>query len=226
MAIKINPDIREKLHFRHLYLHDGVLLHPPVTLEPPVRIYTATLNRCRVGAFSYISPGCVLHETNIGRYCSIGDSVQILSQHPTDRLTTHPITYQSIFPPPFDVSPSAAATYSSIEPTYIGNDVWIGSGVRIKSGVHIGDGAIVAAGAVVTKDIAPFAVVGGVPAKIIRMRFDKALLDRLQQVQWWQFNLLGLALEWGQPGQALEDLQSLVDKGEVHPYNPPWVELK
>jgi len=225
MAVKLGASARSALQRRHIHLHEQVRLTFPVSFAPPVRVHAnTTLNRCRVGAFSYVSPGCALHHVSIGRYCSIGDGVQILSQHPTDRLTTHPFTYQSIFPPPFSVSPSQA--YASIETTEIGNDVWIGSGVRIKSGARIGDGAIVAAGAVVTKDVAAFSVVGGVPAKLIRMRFGPDLIAALQRTKWWEYNLLHLSLPWDDPAAALRELQRLVDAGELQPYRARWVDVR
>ena len=74
---------------------------------------------------------------------------------------------------------------SEEERVILGNDVWVGSHVLINGGVHIGNGACIAAGAVVVKDVPPYAIVGGVPAKIIRYRFPKEVIDRLESIQWW-----------------------------------------
>ena len=71
----------------------------------------------------------------------------------------------------------------------IGSDVWIGYEAVIMAGVHVGDGAIIASRAVVTKDVPPYTIVGGMPAKEIRMRFDKDTVDRLQELQWWNWNI-------------------------------------
>lgn len=78
--------------------------------------------------------------------------------------------------------------YAHTTPAEIGNDVWIGQNAVIMDGVKIGDGAIVAAGAVVTKDVAPYAIVGGVPAKLIKYRFDEATIKDLLRLKWWELS--------------------------------------
>ena len=110
--------------------------------------------------------------------------------------------------------------------TTIGNDVWVGSGVRIKAGVSIGDGAIVGAGSVVTRDVVPYAVVGGVPARMIRVRFPDQVVKRLLRVQWWRYNLLGLSLPWDNVMAALDELEKLLADGRLQPYAPRWIVLK
>ena len=75
-----------------------------------------------------------------------------------------------------------------LKKTIIGNDVWIGQRVVVKSGCRIGDGAVVGAGAVVTKDVPPYAIVGGVPAKVIRMRFSEDIIERLKEIKWWDYS--------------------------------------
>ena len=97
----------------------------------------------------------------------------------------------------------------------IGNDVWIGEDVKLKGGVTIGDGAIVAMGAVVTKDVPPYAIVGGVPAKIIRYRFSKEVIDELMRIRWWTKDDMWLRENSGQ-FRNIEDFLKFIhneDKG-------------
>jgi virginiamycin A acetyltransferase len=119
----------------------------------------------------------------IGKYCSIAVEVVILldGDHHADWITTYP--FHQVFP--------EASTIDGYPPpkggVVIGNDVWIGYGVRILDGVTIGDGAVIAACSVVTRDVPPYAVVGGVPARIIRMRFDPVTVQRLLSLAWWDW---------------------------------------
>lgn len=150
-----------------------------------------------LGAFSYsFSP--FLPTMRVGRYCSIAHDVGVMaSQHPTDWATSSPFSYSPWGLEGFsrylaeEKGLTSFVLFPSDEfrsaPVTVGNDVWIGEGVLLKGGVTIGDGAIVAARAVVTRDVPPYAIVGGVPAKVIRMRFPEAVVERLQALQWWRF---------------------------------------
>ena len=107
----------------------------------------------------------------------------------------------------------------------MGHDVWIGAGVKFRGGVTVGTGAIVAAGSVVTKDVPPYAIVGGVPAKLIRWRFPEAERERLLASEWWRYNVTGLNLDFCNPMHALDQLGELIGNGSLQPWDPGWKRL-
>ncbi len=114
-----------------------------------------------------------------GAYCSFGPNIKMMidGNHPMDTFSTYP--FAKIFS---DVPPN---NYGKENPT-IGNDVWIGSDVVIHSGVHIGDGSVIAAQSVVTRDVPPYAVVAGNPARVVKYRFDEDTIRSLLEVKWWE----------------------------------------
>jgi acetyltransferase-like isoleucine patch superfamily enzyme len=146
-----------------------------------------------IGSFTYIGRKCEVYSTHsIGRYCSLGQEILIgLGPHPTDWLSTSTFFYRKSM---WAGAPMIDEFYASHEvdfkavtrPVVIGNDVWIGSRAVVMAGVHIGHGAVVASGAVVTKDVEPYSIVAGVPAKPIRKRFDDATVGRLLASEWWR----------------------------------------
>lgn len=130
------------------------------------------IRKCTIGNHTYIARNSLIHLTNIGNFCSIGPNfVCGYGIHPLNGISTSPEFYSTM--------KQTGHTFSMIDkiqelkPIVIGNDVFIGMNVSVLDGVTIGDGAVVAAGAVVTADVPPYAIVGGVPAKIIKYRFDE-----------------------------------------------------
>lgn len=120
----------------------------------------------------------------IGKYCSIAGNIQIFlgGDHRVDWITTYP--FAELLPEQF---PDIKGSPKSKGDVIIGNDVWIGNDAKIMSGVHIGDGAVIAGSAVVTKDVAPYEVVGGVPAKHIKFRMPENRIPDLLKLSWWHW---------------------------------------
>ena len=151
----------------------------------------AELFHSEIGYGSYLSAYSKLQYTKIGKYCSIGKNVEsVFGKHPTkDWVSTHPAFFSTRKQAGFTYTDKErfdeGITTTGSKKIIIGNDVWIGNNVLLMEGIKIGDGAIIAAGAVVTKDVAPYAIVGGVPAKLIRYRFTKEQITILLEVQWW-----------------------------------------
>lgn len=142
----------------------------------------------RLGKHSYTGSYFTVSdtETSIGSFCSIADNVTLgTTFHPTDRLSTHPFTY---FEPGKLLENSPLYPFTYKKPVIVGNDVWIGKHATIMDGIKIGDGAIIGTNAVVTKDVPPYAIVVGVPARILRYRFDKKTIRDLLRLKWWDLD--------------------------------------
>lgn len=163
---------------------------------------------CCIGRYTYGYEGLLSEyplASKIGRFCSINDTARIWNNHSLDTVTTHPILDHRLFYPRNKKDErqtfirkygkhhdNAAFENSEIRdnrPVEIGNDVWIGANAILLPGVKIGDGAVVAAGAVVSKDVAPYAIAGGVPARFIKYRFQKEQIDAFMRIQWWEWDI-------------------------------------
>ena len=140
------------------------------------------------GAYSYVEIGCRVSLTDVGRFCSIGPYSAIgLAEHPESYVSTHPYFYRFLPHIGYDLVPEDQ--HQDLIRTTLGHDVWIGHGAIIKGGVSIGHGAIVGAGSIVTRDVPPYAVVVGVPARLLRYRFEQSTISALLTSRWWERDL-------------------------------------
>lgn len=141
-----------------------------------------------IGKYTYINMYCLIDKNtkSIGRFCSIAHNVKIgFGNHPTKWVSSHPFTYHKKYG--FineDINFEEKVTI----PSKIGNDVWIGANSIILAGVTIGDGAIIGANSLVTNDVEPYAIVYGSPAKFQRYRFDNKIIQKLLEIQWWNWD--------------------------------------
>ena len=143
------------------------------------------ISNTTIGDYVYIQNTTQIQSSTIGNFCSIGANVKV-------GLGIHPTTYFTTFPSFFSIRKQCQVSFvdknyfKETGSNYIGNDVWIGDNVTILSNITIGDGAIIAAGAVVTKDVKPYSIVGGVPAKFIKYRFNNTIIKKLLSIKWWE----------------------------------------
>lgn len=143
------------------------------------------ISNTKIGDFSYISFRCTINGCTIGRFCSIASGVKIgLGNHPIDFISTSPLFYTPNNP--LRRTLVKETSFLENEPVHIGHDVWIGANAVILDGIKIGNGAIVGANSIVTRDVPPYTIVGGVPAKPIKKRFSDEIIDALNTSKWWQ----------------------------------------
>lgn len=147
------------------------------------------LSDVELGDYSYVMENCSLAHCTVGKFANIASFVRINpGNHPTDWVSMHHCQYRRAMYGFGEDNDRAFFQWRAIQRVTIGHDTWIGHGVTVMAGVTIGDGAAVGSGAVVTKDVPPYAIVAGVPAKVLRYRFPKSVVTRLQEIRWWDWD--------------------------------------
>jgi len=182
--------LRPKVRYKDVRFRDsnptvsGCDFEGKSVVGPNTRLYG-----CKIGRHSYFGGECIFSNVVVGRFCSIGPSVFAgLGRHPTTNVaSTHPAFFSAENWGCYETFVTTS-TFVEMLPVRIGHDVWIGAKTFIQDGVSIGHGAIIGAGAVVTHDVPPYAIVVGVPAKIIRFRASTEQIARLLQIAWWEWS--------------------------------------
>ncbi|MBT9234966.1 CatB-related O-acetyltransferase [Pseudomonas inefficax] len=202
----------KELKARGLSVADQYIPRSPFRYEPKVTLGSCEIQAgVSVGMHTYINDGFVRSNVVIGRYCSIGRNVIIGSGHHEMGFLSTSSFFNA---PPNTGSSIKLADYKKRIRVIIGHDVWVGDRAIILSGVSVGNGAVIAAGSIVTKDVADYSVVAGVPAKPLKWRFeDESVRDRLCRVRWHEFDPEKLkALDISNIHEVLDTLESWPDE--------------
>lgn len=233
----MTPRLRDILRHKGVeaFQGDETGLSDQTVFEPPCSIKWMNIeDGVRIGAFSYAVSGFYSGVT-IGRYTSIGENVQMgRASHPLTWVSTSPFFYlrEKIFEVGEGFSSAPLyhaygapdwqnAVSTQFKPISIGNDVYIGHGAMVMPGVTIGDGAVVAAMAVVTKNVPPYAIVGGNPARIIRMRHDPIIAAQLLFIRWWDYAPWQLQeVDFANPAAAIEGLKRVAESAPIYAPEP------
>lgn len=165
-----------------------------------------------LGAYTYLQENVSIWPyVKIGRFCSVASNVIIgPSEHDYESISSHPVLVdREVYKKQADYVFGLKSKGKEQKEVVIGNDVWIGTNAVILRGVRIGDGAVIAAGAIVTKDVESYQIVGGIPAKMIKMRFEESIVERLMELRWWELSMEILSTI------DMNDLESAIGELEI-----------
>ena len=189
-------------------------LHDPVSInESELGRWTevrqgARLNQSVLGDYTYVMERVQLDFTTVGKFSNVASDVRLgPTNHPIDRPSAHHFTYRAAMYG-LGEDDSAVFDWRADQPVEVGHDVWIGHGAIVLPGVEIGNGAVIGAGSVVTGDVEPYTIVAGVPAELIRRRFDPKTAARIEATEWWEWDHERLADRLA----AFRDLETFLDQ--------------
>ena len=190
MAKAGSRDIFNFLRYKNVEIDTGCCINDKTEIAGHTHILqNCYINNSFIDSYTYIGRNCIVQNTRIGKFCSIANDVFIgLGKHPTDLISTSPIFYRKKNTLKIQLV-DEDYEFEEYDAISIGNDVWIGTRAIIMDGVNIGNGAIIASNSVITKDVPPYAIVAGVPAKLIKYRFSEEKIKKIQELEWWQMSL-------------------------------------
>jgi acetyltransferase-like isoleucine patch superfamily enzyme len=175
------------------HIHYSVEFEGSVHLESPCVLYSGVIMcRSRIGCYSYVAPRTALTDCSVGKYSSIGPDCIIggLGKHPTNHFSTSPLTFSTHNPQSIKMGHIGCDIgFDERAEVLIGNDVWVGARAMILDGVTVGTGAIIGANTVVAKDVPPYAICYGSPAKVHRYRFNPSAIKELLASEWWDLGV-------------------------------------
>lgn len=239
MQLKLTQKALDWFNERNISFHNrfGIRLRPgdliifkdDLEVEPYIGIHGG-ITICAMGFMSYANCSVPMDLT-VGRYCSLGPHIQFpRHRHPIEYLSSSIFTYEKNTDLVVRFIRDDKPDYKNFNPSHqkgpiiIGHDVWIGQGASIMPGVTIGTGAVVASNSVVTKSIMPYEIVGGNPAKTIKMRFSSELINELLLSEWWNYKFTDFdGLKVSSPNEFLKSFMKM--RSSMDKYKPEMIRL-
>jgi phosphonate metabolism protein (transferase hexapeptide repeat family) len=185
------------------FVHDGATVIDSILGRYTEVGRSSHLDAVELGDYSYCDPHTEIENATVGRFANIASFVRVgAPDHPLDRASLHHFMYRSAMYWDDEYDDAEWFAKRRSRRTTIGHDTWIGHGAQIKPDIVMGNGAVVASGAIATQDIPPYAIVAGVPARVIRFRQPPEIVSRLERLAWWNWDHATL-------GKRLLDFRSL-----------------